>query len=309
MLSKLKAKAAQSLSDGLPWLLLIGAVLVYALVTFLIDDTVKIKPFLQGIASSILGGGVFAVILKTIQFWGVFKEELIKLLFEAKYLENRVDLPEYWTKVTMVLFKDKFPKINKQITNDVKETYLPTSSVQYYDNNKHYITIKLIDPEEEIVEVEQTSKFTIIPVDQKEFKHKFKNTIVCGTKDRIEKFELLKFKVNDKDTVPEKCTEQTENRLITTYDVTLKDKSGYTIEMVVRKQYSLKYDRIVGQINSYIRNNYSVTFHLTGVNANFLEVGTLKTFQTNTSNESFIVKEYNGIIYPKQGYLSIIHKN
>ena len=84
----------------------------------------KWKEFVSGLGKTFLAGAIFSMLLKTAQFLGVFKEEIEKVIYDTKFISNRVDLPEYWEKVTKELFKNRFPRINKAITKDVKEIYL-----------------------------------------------------------------------------------------------------------------------------------------------------------------------------------------
>jgi hypothetical protein len=165
---------------ALPWLTTSFGLAFFLAGTFAEFTKPETKEFCSGLGKTLLASGIFAFILKSQQLLGVYKDELTKVVFEPKFLQNRKDLADFWEKTTLELFKHKFPRINKKITQDVKEIYLPTQSVQYYDNLKMYINIKVIDPENEVVEVNQTSKFTIIPVDKEKFIHEFRNNIHTG---------------------------------------------------------------------------------------------------------------------------------
>lgn len=299
----------KSFSASIPWIILTAGLIAFTLGTFVEFENPKWQQYVTGIGASILASGVFAVILKSIQFMGIFKDELTKIIFEPKFINNRSDLPQFWEKVTIELFKNKFPRINKKITEDVKNIYLPTTSVQYYDNVKHYIQISLIDEEKEIVHVIQKSKFTIIPVTPKsEFQHSFINYITCGENKEEVDFKLISFKVNEDDRKIACNNTYEGDCLVTSYDVTLSGKEAYNIEIEVSKQYSLKNDNVISQANIVMRNNFTVHFQLKGVKINFVELGTFNKFKTNTENSSLVIKEYQGIIYPKQGFLAIVNK-
>lgn len=47
-------------------------------------------------------------------------------------------------------------------------------------------------------------------------------------------------------------------------------------------------------------------FHYSGIEISFIEVGTLNKFKTNTQTDGLLVKEYDGVVYPRQGFLAIM---
>ncbi|MCU0351743.1 MAG: hypothetical protein MUF43_13100, partial [Flavobacterium sp.] len=185
----------RSFNIALPWLTTLFGLAFFLAGTFIEFTKPEVKEIFSGLGKTLLASGIFAFILKSQQLLGVYKDELTKVIFEPKFLQNRKDLADFWEKTTLELFKHKFPGINKKITKDVKDLYLPTQSVQYYDNLKMYINVKVIDVEKELIEVIQTSKFTIIPCDREPFLHSFVNNIHTGGHNDDYLYELQKFKV------------------------------------------------------------------------------------------------------------------
>lgn len=292
---------------ALPWILLSAGILSLVLGTFVDFTNDKWEKFLTTFGSSILASGIFALILKSIQFLGVFKEELNEIIYEAKYLKNRNDLPIFWEKVTKVLVKDKFPNIHSDIMKDVKDTYLPTALVQYYDNCSENIEIELIDEKKELVRVNHTISFTVIPYEQGTvFVHPYRNQIACTENCPDTSIKLNYVKVNNKVESIELKQTRYKNMLESDFEVRLKDKNGYNLEYSVTKTYSLKSDNIISYRTSYIQNNFKVQFFLKGIEANFIEVGTLNNFKTKHDKVNFIEKEYTGLMYKKQGYLATL---
>lgn len=43
-----------------------------------------------------LSSGIFTAILKSLQFTGIFKEEISKVMVGTDFIKNRNDLPELW---------------------------------------------------------------------------------------------------------------------------------------------------------------------------------------------------------------------
>ena len=246
---------------------------------------------------------------------GVFKEELTNIIFEPHYIQNRNDLPEYWEKLSKELFKNQFPKISDRITKDVKEVYFPTESVQYYDNYKLEIEIDLIDPVKEIVKIKETTKFLLHPKEgKKEFKHEYRNSIKCLTNEEDTSFHLVSLKINSEEFVQPKKKKILINQkkafglLVTEYGVILENSKIYDICRIVEKTYCLKCDNVISVRNNVIRNDINVKFFFDGIKIEFHESGTLKAFQQVREKGNYLEMNYDGIVYPKQGFLAIINK-
>lgn len=297
--------AKKTFFSALPWILTCAGILALGFGSFVDFENDKWEKFLQNVGSSILASGIFALVLKSIQFLGVFKEELNEIIYEAKFLKNRNDLPIFWEKVTKVLVKDKFPNIHSDIMKDVKDTYLPTSMVQYYDNCNETIEIELIDEKKELIKVNHSISFTVIPSESSTvFVHPYRNQIVCSDNCPDTSLKLNYVKVNNKNVVTNLVQTKQKNLIESRFEVQLKEKNGYNIEYSVTKVYSLKSDNIISYRTSYIQNNFKVQIFLKGVEAKFVEVGTLNNFKTKHNRIDFIEKEYTGLMYNKQGYLA-----
>lgn len=271
------------------------------------------KDFWSGLSKTILAGGIFALLLKTYQFMGIFKEELKKVVYDAKFLANRKDLEQVWTDVSKVLFNNKFPKISEEITSNISHLYLPTHHVLYYDNYKQIIEIEIIDIDKQIVKVKQHSSFLVYPKSKTEkFIHKTTNKLHFD-KDKSEVSLIIeKFLIND---IPRKplITKNiiNNNTLQTSYEVTLEGQDCYSFATCIEKTYSLLNDNTVATVKDYIIHDFNLKLHLLkgGIKIDFHSVGTLKKFTpVGVVNEHYQEYEYKGLIYPKQGYLFFIKK-
>ena len=293
--------------SALPWILLCFGILSLVLGTFVEFNNERWEKFLTTFGSSILASGIFALILKSIQFLGVFKEELIDIIYETKYLKNRTDLHIYWEKVTKVLVKDKFPNIHSAILKDVKDTYLPTTTVQYYDNCIETLEIKVLDVNRQVIQNQQTVSFTVIPSEPNiSFVHPYSNILVCSKGCVDTKWSLLSVKVNNQKYEPIVNQERKDDGLYSKFDIDLSGKGGYRIEITVLKIYSLKQDHILSYRVNHIHNNFKVQIFAPDLDINFVEVGTLINFKTIHNKKELLEKEYNGLLYKRQGYLATL---
>jgi len=308
------------IKSSLPVVLLFFGLLIFGIGEVVKFTDSSLKPgqylsihwpdYLSDLGKAIFISGVAGIILHTFQFMGIFKEELKKIISHPEYIRNRVDLPQYWETVTRELLKHKFPDINAKIMDDVKNGYLPIDSVNYVEKYWQLTNIKLIDRNKEIVEIEQTTRSTIIFTENKKpFNLEFANTLLGGPGNQyIPTFEICSLIINKVKQEVHVTPTKDGNKHISKYNVTFEGGRTYEMELKIKKTYCLKYDNVIIQINSNIRNNCNLKFQLSGVSLDFNEIGTLKKFKTNADNESLIEKEYVGLIYPRQGYMAIIKK-
>src|SRR5690554_949660 len=119
------------LFENLHWLLIVLSIALISLGYYFNDDNNLIDEILRNSGYSILGTGVFASILKSIQFVGIFKDELNKVVTGDEFIENRKDLPDLWKKITKKVYNEKFPEVSNHLEDMLMTHYLPS-------NNKHY---------------------------------------------------------------------------------------------------------------------------------------------------------------------------
>lgn len=83
---------------------------------------------------ALVTGGVFAVLIETLQFLGVFRDAIAEIMAEDKFLERRNDLEKVWKKVTELICGNRFSNINNHLYADVLSKYLPSQQDFYYEN-------------------------------------------------------------------------------------------------------------------------------------------------------------------------------
>lgn len=270
----------------------------------------NLQEFAKASGKAMIAGGVFAVLVKYMQFMEIFKNELLKIIYGTEYLEKRKDLPDIWVRVSKVLFNNKFPQISNEITDDVKRMYFPTDHVLYYKDYEQLIEVELLDKKTEKVKVTQTSRYTVYPKDDADlFSHESKNTLHFKERSEVS-FKIIKYTVDGTDVVPNIKEEVIDNSLVTNYSVDIMDKKKeYKFHTVAEKTYSLKSDCVMGQWKKFIIQNLNVKVHLIGdLSLEFYNIGTIRPFINKSSfiDKNYKEYEYKGLIYPRQGYLFFI---
>jgi hypothetical protein len=285
---------------SIPWIVLIIGLIGYSLGSFIDFENKRIAEYCKGIGTTLLTSGIFAVILKSMQFMGMFKEELVKIIYEPKHLSNRSDLPSLWEKMSTVLFKNKFPKINEKILKDIKDLYFPTSQVSYYDGAEHTLEILIIDKENGIVKIIDNSTLDVI-CESKDIKSEY---VFGYSKDNIDGYKLIKF-VIDGDSSPKYQT-NTQNINNLDYEISvakLTGKEKYSIEKTSERMLNLNVDNVVAFNAKKIFNKLKIIIHHDeNISIELKKSGTLRGF--NLKKERSNYKEYicDGLIYPEQGY-------
>lgn len=279
--------------------MLIGGAGMMALGYFGNFEDVKLQGFTQKFGEGILVGGVFAVILKSMQYLGVFKEAITGIIYEPKFLENRKDLPQLWEKMSTVIFSNKFPKISDKLLHDVKEMYFPTQEVIYYENAEHDIKYNIVNHQEKLVKVTTISSLEVV-CESRNTKTFYEHGHSLDCKD----YKLLKFKIDGSDVIkPEiylKKIGDTEYQMTKTK---LTGKERFKINLSTERIINLNEDDIYTFNATKIFNKLKVQIHFDkGLSFKFHSLGTLKSFYNTKTHDHFLEYVYDGLIYKKQGY-------
>lgn len=253
-----------------------------------------------------LASGVFAGILKLMQVSGVFKEELEKLIFEPRFLKNRNDIPAYWDKLTQELFKNKFPNINTKILKDIKELYLPTKDMVYYDEQEHFLEMRL-DATGTLTVKHQTTLSLVCTGEKDTVNYEFQNAMTFEKNVDEISYVCNYIKINGATLSPEEykheCSTK-EKKHINKFTIKLSGKQKYEIEREEIRTYPILVDDILQFRAAKLTNTLIVSVnHTPNLDIQFYKTGEINNFVTKQSSATFKKYEYKGIIYKEQGYL------
>lgn len=297
------------------WWLLIGGLFLLICSNFeIFGSSPKLNGFLKSIGSAIFVGGIFSVILKSLQLMGIFNEELVKVIYDTKFLYIRRDIREIWKNVSKVLYESKFPEISDRIENTIFETYFPTKSDYYYDTYQENIVIEFCDEAKEFIEVIEDIGFIIKATDKSQKIFYGYSTIIDRFKgDTTADFDLLELIINDLDW-KEKCNitiDKQNNKFVkVNYNVELIGCKEYNIKRKVKKIYSIVSNQTKGFRTKRLVNNLEL--HITfpaELNVTFYPTGTIEEYIDRAKDaKNLIWREYNGLLFPKQGYRLIFQR-
>lgn len=291
--------------SNMVWILLVTALLLM-LITYLdLVKNQKLIDILEKASLAILSSGIFAAVLKSIQFTGLFKEEIEKVILGTDFVKNRRDLPQLWKTISKTIYKKKFPKISEDLENRILDTYFPTNEDFYYEDYVVTINIEEINSDFEIVYT-QTCKYKVVldnDVDQIELSLE---TSISQEEDTSEIInELQFFKIDDKDANVKEDESTRDNPKISKYIIPIKGNGPFSIHSKYKRRYSLKNENYkLFRLKRFTKNMEVVIKYPDNVCVSFFNIGLVNKFQqqhVEISNQ--ISRSHkNDVILPHQGF-------
>ncbi|WP_373060281.1 hypothetical protein [Zunongwangia sp. H14] len=154
-----------------------------------------------------LTSGVFAGVLKSIQFSGLFKEELTKIISGSDFLKNRKDLPDLWKKISKIIYSEKFPEISSLLEDRILTTYFPKDKNHYNEDVVISMVIHSITDDLIINYTQTLEYYAVLDNEKTESTVQYTQTITDDNGVN-EKNELITFEVDDIDIIKLKKEEK-----------------------------------------------------------------------------------------------------
>lgn len=260
-----------------------------------------------------LTSGVFASVLKSIQFTGLFKEELTKIISGTEFLNNRKDLPDLWKKISKSIYDQKFPEISDLLEDRILTTYFPMDNNHY--NEDFIVSIVIHDISDEyIISYTQTVEYNAILDSEK-------NMSVIGYTETItddegvdEKNELISFKLDGTEIELDKCREvkKEDGKIKHIHNVPITGKKKFKVFLKVKNTYSLKGENVkLLRFNTITRNVDVTVSHNNNIEVSFFNIGLVNNFKPiHTDIKNTLSRRHrDDLILPKQGFGLSFNKN
>jgi len=313
MKSFLGKKTTDTFLANIAWFFIIIGLLLIMLSLWDKLDT-QFSHVLEKIGFTILTSGVFAAIMKSFQFIGIFKKEIEDVILNSKFMEKRNDLPELWKKVSESVYKQKFPELSESLQEIILSSYFPTNHTYYYEDATITINIDEFDVDCNI-KYTQTCKLKVVlaeNIDEVTMSQTY-------TLDKIENVTLdnsewLYFKIDGVEKMEEMKEEITETEFKSSKKRSLlvSGKKSFILETKEKREYNIKNDNIklfrVGCITKEMDVSISYPENLI---VTFFNVGVVKRFEPkHIENKNAISRIHkNGLILPSQGFgMSFVSK-
>jgi len=274
---------------------------------------IKTAELLMSISQPMLVSGVFAVFLKILQFNGIFKEELTKVIYSPEHLSQRKDIEELWNNASDLISGKPFPHLRTKIYDIVRDDFLKVSSDYLYEGIHRDIHIGWHDKDKGIIVVKTSMEGHIYnnldnPTDFQR-KHTLDNLdpVLLPSERELELGEL-KFD----DSVME----------VTETVVNLTDRTRYELRVKMPKKQNFKYeetyttyqdinkDPVITYIGARCINNLSisVSYNESDLKISFSPIGTPKFEKFGITSKGTLKRRHNDLIFAKLGYMLTLSK-
>ena len=298
---------------NLVWILIIIS-LILMLISYLdLVSNSKLTGIIEKASLAMLSSGIFAAVLKSLQFQGLFKEEINKVINGTDFLKKRKDLPDIWRVISKEIYKSKFPLITQFLENRILETYFPTETEYYYKD--YYVTINIEDISEDmVITYSQTCKYTVVLDSNLD-----KSELILESKIDQEGEEaaiindLEFFFVNEEDKTPKEEDKLTiENNKRSQYTIPIAGKGDIKIHSKYNRKYSLKGENYkLFRLKYFTQNMEVVINHPENVSVSFFNIGLVNKFESqHVGIKNTISRTHkNDLILPHQGFGMSFERN
>lgn len=309
LISKEQKKAiANYLYSNLVWIMLVSGISLLSLSRLeILSNFNNICYVSEKMGVAIFSSGVFAAILKSIQFTGIFKEEIEKIILGTKFIENRSDLPKLWKRISRSFYKKRFPDLTNDLQNIILNTYLPIKHKYYYDDFSVTINIEELN-KDLIIKFTQTLKIKVILAEGETevmMEHNFAVDKFKGIENYENRREYYKIDGEDKldnTDVKEVIDDFTIKKI---YKTLVSGKKAFILESKDRREYCIKDDNYkIFRVNSITKEMDVSINYPENMKVSFFNLGVVNNFEhKHVEHENYIGRIHKkGLILPHQGF-------
>lgn len=270
------------------------------------------------IGVAILGAGVFAVILKTVQFVDIFREHIFEVFYSPEAFKSVKDLRTKWLELTEVILKNTLPMSHSAASEKIRKQFIDKELHYHFEKYKVTYEIEVVENAGKIGLDIKHSINTEIIVSPSHKDPIFEQTITTKENGSCELISLI---INDKEYSHDDYLKPRDDApLKKDFSMKLKElveKNNTCIKM--ERVYQLKQDfatepfiiatniRYVKgfAVNTKISEGYKVFFRRTGI-------GTLDEVHSidkdGNGNQRWVLADPDTLILPGEGYIIIVVK-
>lgn len=300
-----KLEMRKKIYENLPWILTVLSAIIILISKIEVTPNVVINDILEKLGIAMFSSGVFAAVLKSIQFTGLFKEEIEKVILGTDFIKNRRDLPDLWRGISKEIYKQKFPQISSDLENRILNTYFPTKTDYYYLDYMVTINIEKIT-DDLVIHYTQTCKYTVITDENTKDTHLTLTTTIKQVDDAPPITNNLNFvRVNNQDVTPKEDDETVEDEFVKKFIIPLKGEKTYNIYTKYTRSYSLKNENYkLFRMNTFTKNMDVVISFPEDVCVSFFNIGNVTKFEKqHVEVKNQICRSHrNDVILPHQGF-------
>lgn len=291
---------------GTAWAFLFIGLFFYYLGFYQFKNEEFVKEITLRIGDVLVIGVILGYLTNITAYFGIFKADLEDIIYSKDFIKKRNDLNVIWENITKELFKSKFPTINKDLLNAIKNIYLPIDNISYYNDYNVHIDLSWADKDKKLILVKHKISFDLIAEDKCKIEFPLKSWInVEGLSEDEYYVKVSDYLVNNKEPMNVRLKEIVKNNTHEfSYTIDLEGELKYDISKKIEKKYSLEKDFDISFKAQFLINKLNVTLrHPKDIKANFINRGTIEDFKEINKTDDSLEMKYKGLIFPKQGYV------
>jgi hypothetical protein len=291
--------------NNLIWIFIILSVIFISVGYYCNNEAEIYDDVIRNIGYSILGSGVFASVLKSLQFTKLFKEEIREVITGDDFIENRKDLPNLWKKITQKMYNEKFPEVSVHLEDMIMEHYVPAKQNHYYKDYSVTVDIKSLS-KDMVIEYTQTNEFTVILAENVNETTVTIGSNIIAEEDNGIKNDITCCLINNQQADIKEEDATIGDDLMKDYKLHLNSgERRYDIKIIYDRKYSLRsenYKKFV--VKSYLKRMDVVINHPEDVAVSFFSIGCVTKFKKRRIDLKNQIHRLHdqGLIMPDQGF-------
>lgn len=313
---------------ALPYITLLIGITLYVIglcgLRFENDDSTRLfKEICIGIGGLCTTGSIIGFIVSYSQFKRVYQKGLEEIIYSPDFLSKRTDIVEIWKMTSNVLFESKFPQISSELLAAINDKYFPVKKNSYYQDQVIDIHIKWADDEKKFIEIIHTHTFTLVAENKKDVILPLSSWMNINGLDKDQYYSrLTKFSINgEKKNINDIVTSEPIQKEIegdsdngkmyyVYHEIKLSDCTNYKIAFTREKRYLFDNDTDLCYKAKYIVNNLTVilSYPHEDIMAKLICRGTLNDFSFIETSPGILMRRYDGLILPRQGYVITLNR-
>lgn len=294
--------------NNMVWLLIIFSLILFSLSKINVF-VFEAEELLEKASFAILSSGVFAAVLKSIQFTGIFKSEIEEIILGTDFIENRSESnqQQLWKATSKAIYKKKFPELSGFIEGRILGTYLPTNKDFYYRDYVITINIEEINKNFDI-SYTQTSKFEVV-LDESISETELMSSLTISQdedNDDTYKNEVVFYTIDGVEAKTNTSLSEDNTKSITTVPIGSQNgKKVFKVHKKIRRKYSLKNEnyKLIRMVTFTKGIDVVVSFP-ENVSVSFFNIGNVQFFEAeHVEVKNQLCRSHkNDVILPYQGF-------
>lgn len=299
---------------------------ILALVLSFTIDNITAASVFTVIATALLSGGAFNVIIKSFQYNRIFQESLEDIISKESYLNtlSTEALLNKWNKVTDAVFGREFGRMGNKIKNDIVTSYIPNHNVPFhYTDIQQNIVIKWKNQVDGIVEIVDTTILEVIPFSKASIQLTPLSSFRQVSQQKVN-FKIV-WSIFDEDDItrPLKATPiknspakkyfgDTPDNIDMGFAIQLSGSDSYKIQKKVTKSLNIYKDNVLRMIFFKFVDGLTLDVQYPeDLTVTLQSGGLIHKFTTlaGDGDEGKIKKRYQSVIFPYQGYMLNLYKD